>query len=224
MEGALRNGHVADFQAARGEDIEWVLADCARGNHHIDFEYYAGGCDRPLRLLVDGVEVVSSLSFPKTGSSWSSGSGRTESIYVQLAGGPAELTRIRLESIGYSGNNLLNMGIRFDSFLDATNSKPTQKVESLSADGADVGCPFYVKAPGGQSCAAGMITDTEDDCRAAGAEVGITFLKIGKYTPIGRPAGCFWDTNGYTYLNPALETTHVWDGSGGICRHVPEVS
>ena len=32
-----------------------------------------------------------------------------------------------------------------------------------------------------------------------------------------RPAGCFWDQNGYAYFNNILDATVTWGGVGGIC-------
>jgi hypothetical protein len=34
----------------------------------------------------------------------------------------------------------------------------------------------------------------------------------------GRPAGCFWDQNGRSYLNKNLRGFATWDGVGGLCR------
>ena len=213
FEGALRHGDVADFQAAQNEYVEWVLAGCAAGDYWVSFDYYAGTCDRPLRLSVDGVVVASELSFASTGG-WSI-LGTTARTKLTLAGSVGSTVRVRLESIGYSGNNLLRMSL---------HTSPAHAPDAGGAtDGGTVGCTFFSKATGGRSCAAGAVVDTEATCRQAAAEISMPFAKSVNQ-PDGRPAGCFWDRNGYCYFNAAHATSNVWGGTGGVCQELPAES
>ena len=223
FEGAVRNGDVADFQAATGEFIEWELAGCVAGRYAVAFEYYAGTCDRPLELSVDGAVLAPALSFPSTGG-WSH-LGVTASTTV--VPGATATVRIRLKSIGYSGNNILRLNLHAEA--EANDVAAAAHADRRAGQargpgwwaGQGVGCPFYSKAAGGQSCAAGALVDTEAMCRDAAAELGMPFRKA-VHSPSGRPAGCFWDQNGSCYFNTALETSNIWMGTGGACKSLPD--
>jgi len=214
--GAVRHGEVADFVGATGEYVEWAVSGCTAGSYTISFDYYAGSCDRPLRLLLDGEVVASSLSFPSTGG-WDA-LGTTAPVAVALGGPSSQTVAVRLESIGYSGNNILAMNLH----AAAAPTRRRRADEADEADGDAAGCAFYTKAVGGESCPPGEVTATEALCREAAAEFGMPFSKSVDW-PSGRPAGCFWDTNGAVYFNVNLETTDVWDGTGGACRGLPQI-
>lgn len=95
-----------DYLNPTGDFVEWTVESCSGGSATASFRYALGGGNRPLRVLVNNVEVESSLSFPATGS-WNSWS--EASFTVQLGAGT---NVVRLVAIGSSGANMDSLIIR----------------------------------------------------------------------------------------------------------------
>ena len=78
----------------------------------------------------------------------------------------------------------------------------------------------YYKAPKGENCPRGKVTETEDRCAKASSLMGYPFL--GVISSTDRPAGCFWDKDENCYFNVVVETRLTrLDGLnsvGGICK------
>jgi len=89
-----------DYLNANGDYVEWSLPSCSGGAATASFRYALAGGNRPLRVLVNGVEVTSSLSFPATGgwASWGEAS-----VEVHLNAGQ---NLVRLVAAGSSGANM----------------------------------------------------------------------------------------------------------------------
>jgi len=84
----------------------------------------------------------------------------------------------------------------------------------------------YYEADGGEDCPTPQKITTEAECRAAGDAIGRPFHSVGNDAGTingdhGRPSGCFWDQNGYTYLNTNAigwgNDGSQWSGVGGLC-------
>ena len=96
----------ADFNAARGDYVEWTYDATSAGQRTLTFRYANGGAtDRPLELRINGAVVTPSLSFAPTGA-WTT--WRTVTVTVTLAAGT---NRIRLTSIGSNGGNIDSLRI-----------------------------------------------------------------------------------------------------------------
>jgi len=95
-----------DYLNPTGDFVEWTVESCSGGSALASFRYALGGGNRPLRVLLNGAEVESSLSFPATGgwNSWSEAS-----FAVQLGAGT---NVVRLVAIGSSGANMDSLIIR----------------------------------------------------------------------------------------------------------------
>jgi hypothetical protein len=87
-----------DYINANDDYIEWA-ASCSGGSATLSFRYSLAGGNRPLQVLVNGVEAAASLSFPATGA-WNQWG--TASVDVDLSGGS---NTIRLVATGSSGAN-----------------------------------------------------------------------------------------------------------------------
>jgi len=87
-----------DYINPTGDYIEWTLP-CSGGSATLSFRYSLAGGNRPLQVLVNGVEAAASLSFPATGA-WNQWG--TASVDVELSGGS---NTIRLAVTGSSGAN-----------------------------------------------------------------------------------------------------------------------
>ncbi|WP_199621212.1 CBM35 domain-containing protein [Paenibacillus alkalitolerans] len=91
----------ADYTNASGDYVEWTVNASTAGTYTITIGYANGGStDRPLEIKVNGNVVVSSLSFPPTGS-WSTWS--TVSFTASLNAGN---NTVRATAIGSSGGNV----------------------------------------------------------------------------------------------------------------------
>jgi len=84
----------------------------------------------------------------------------------------------------------------------------------------------YYKADGGEDCLGSHKITSEAGCKAAAAAIGLPFNKVvddagTKNGDYGRPSGCFWDQNGYTYFNKNAvgwgNDDSQWGGVGGLC-------
>jgi hypothetical protein len=213
--GARKLDGGGDFVGATGESIEWTVGGCAAGAYMVTFDYFAGTADRPLRLSVDGHVVVDRLCFPSTAGWAVQGTTATTNVTFRPDSGTHTIT---LASIGYSGNNILQMN------LVSSDSASVPTADSSCKDPASFPTvTFYTEAAGGTSCVAAEVTATAAQCQVAGAELGLPFEKSVN-APSGRPAGCFWDINGRVYFNQALETIAVWDGTGGVCTKQSNVA
>jgi len=96
-----------DYLNANGDYVEWSLPSCSGGAATASFRYALGGGNRPLQVVVNGVEVTSSpgLSFPATGS-WASWA--EASLEVHLNAGQ---NTVRLVAAGSSGANMDSLTI-----------------------------------------------------------------------------------------------------------------
>jgi Ca2+-binding RTX toxin-like protein len=103
--GYTGTGYV-DFNAARGDAVEWTYDSPSAGQRTLTFRYANGGTtDRPLELKVNDAIINPRLSFAPTGG-WTT--WRTVTVTVQLAAG---VNRIRLTSIGSNGGNIDSLTI-----------------------------------------------------------------------------------------------------------------
>ncbi len=91
----------ADYVNASGDYIEWTLNASLAGSFTLKFRYANGSAaNRPLKLQVNGVEVVASLAFSPTGA-WATWS--VSSASANLIGGN---NKIRLTTTGSNGPNV----------------------------------------------------------------------------------------------------------------------
>jgi glucuronoarabinoxylan endo-1,4-beta-xylanase len=92
----------ADYNNATGDYVEFTLGANSAGAYPITFRYANGGTgDRPLQLSVNGVVVVSSLSFPVTGG-WATWAFTATNNVTLNAG----INTVRITSIGSNGANV----------------------------------------------------------------------------------------------------------------------
>ena len=92
----------ADYNNNTGDYVEFLLNASSAGTYPIAFRYANGGTgDRPLQLTVNGVVVVSSLSFPVTGS-WTTWLFTATNNVTFNAG----MNTVRITAIGSSGANV----------------------------------------------------------------------------------------------------------------------
>lgn len=104
----------ADCINAKGDFIEWSVDRSSEGAAFLRFRYANGSsADRPLKLDVNGETIISSLSFPPTGS-WSNWA--TVSIPANLVAGA---NKIRVTTNGYNGANLDHLQIVTSDTLEA---------------------------------------------------------------------------------------------------------
>jgi len=83
-----------------GDYIEWSLPSCSGGEATLHFRYALEGTDRPLQVLLNGVIVEASLSFPPSGV-WTV--YRRTALTVTLRAGA---NTVRLLAAGASGANV----------------------------------------------------------------------------------------------------------------------
>jgi len=88
-----------DYINPTGDYIEWTVPSCSGGSAIASFRYALQDDDRPLQVLVNGVEVIAALPFPFTGgwNQWGEAS-----VTVPLTAGT---NVIRLVVTGASGAN-----------------------------------------------------------------------------------------------------------------------
>jgi RHS repeat-associated protein len=98
-------GGFVDFTANTSGSITWSVTVDQAGAYDLKFRYALQGTDRPLRILVNGVEVAACLSFPDTGS-WKT--WRDVKTTAHLAAG---LNVITAEVINQSGANIDHLAI-----------------------------------------------------------------------------------------------------------------
>ncbi|MES2475031.1 MAG: family 16 glycoside hydrolase [Verrucomicrobiota bacterium] len=103
-EGFTGSGY-ADYQGTTGEYVQWTVNAAHAGSHTLAFRY-ASTTNRPLRILVNGVEVAASLAFNATGA-WTTYL-MTAPLTVNLNPGT---NTIRATSIGSSGGNLDHLSV-----------------------------------------------------------------------------------------------------------------
>ena len=89
-----------DYLAATDDFVEWTVQGCSGGSATASFRYALGSGNRPMQVLVNGVQVESALSFPSTGS-WASWS--EASFTVSLNAGT---NVVKLVASGSSGANM----------------------------------------------------------------------------------------------------------------------
>ena len=94
-----------DFQADRGEHINWVIQANKADEYSLSFRYALADGSRPLQLKVNGKVITKAMPFTSTGS-WL----RWETI-ATTANLKAGINDIRLESTGASGPNVDNLTI-----------------------------------------------------------------------------------------------------------------
>ena len=99
MSGYTGTGYV-EYQNPSNDYIHWIVQTKAPGSYELKFRYALASGDRPLRITINDVNVVSSLSFPSTGS-WTTWS--TVSTTQNLLTG---WNYIRATAIGSSGANI----------------------------------------------------------------------------------------------------------------------
>lgn len=80
---------------------------------------------------------------------------------------------------------------------------------------ARAGCSGYYRAPSRTNCPPGDGIFSSAECRTAGAAVGYRFNK--DVSDRNRPAGCFWDPNGFSYYNSQRPSNPPY--AGGICTN-----
>ncbi len=93
----------ADYTNASGDYIEWTVNAAAAGSYQLQFRYALNTGNRPLQIKVNGVTVVSSLSFPATGS-WTNWS--TVSTTQTLNSGANTVCATAISSSGANIDNL----------------------------------------------------------------------------------------------------------------------
>lgn len=75
---------------------------------------------------------------------------------------------------------------------------------------------FY-KADAAAACLPQDRIFDQSECESAGSNQGFPFRKVVSATD--RPAGCFWDNGGYSYLNTnSASSGSFWNGVGGLCN------
>jgi hypothetical protein len=96
-----------DYINPSGDYIEWTVDSCTAGLVTATFRYALSSGNRPLQVLVNGVEAVSSLDFHGCGANnWNTWCDT--SAQVELSAGT---NRIRLVAIGSSGANMDSLTI-----------------------------------------------------------------------------------------------------------------
>jgi len=149
-EAAVRHGGVFDDQHAgftgsgfvdylnpTGDYIEWSLPSCSGGEATLHFRYALAGADRPMEVLLNGVQVAASLSFPPS-NDWTV--YRRTALTVTLRAG---VNTVRLMTTGASGANL-------DSLL-VLSGTPS----------------YYIETYGIAECPSGQAVMTQDECYEA---------------------------------------------------------
>ncbi len=108
-----------DYQNASNDYIEWTAAATTAGVYTIGFRYALSAGNRPLKLTINGVDVVASLSFPATGAftTWAT----INTVQNLIAGN----NKIRLTAIGSSGGN-------FDEMTYSLNGPPNTKTYGVT--------------------------------------------------------------------------------------------
>jgi hypothetical protein len=126
-----------DYLNPTGDYIEWSLPSCSGGEATLHFRYALASGDRPMQVLLNGVEVTSSLSFPPTGS-WTV--YRRTALTVTLMTGA---NTVRLVTTGASGANM-------DSLL-VLSGTPS----------------YYIATYGDAACPSGQDVMTPEECVVA---------------------------------------------------------
>jgi hypothetical protein len=106
-----------DFMNSTNDYIKWNVYVPAEGNYTLTFRYALASSNRPLRLTINDVVKVASLSFPITGA-WTNWG--TFSTNQQLAEGP---NSIMLTAIGSSGGNFDELTISGGGISGLTNPR-----------------------------------------------------------------------------------------------------
>ena len=114
-----------DFTNASNDYIKWTANVPATGTYSLSFRYALATGNRPLKLTINGVDVIASIAFPPTGSfaTW----GYYTTTQVLNAGN----NEIKLTTIGFNGGNYDELVLFNPQDLGAINLKNVQKEKSL---------------------------------------------------------------------------------------------
>jgi len=177
-EGFTGSGFI-DYLNPTGDYIEWSLPSCSGGEATLHFRYALAGADRPLQVLLNGVEVAASLSFPPTGS-WARYT-RTALTVTLIPGA----NTVRLVATGVSGANT-------DSLL-VLSGTPS----------------YYIATYGDAACPSGKDVMTYAECETAHNQLELEIDPVWTGDNSGIPSMCstrehnwggqhhfHWDTSG----------------------------
>jgi hypothetical protein len=89
-----------DYVNANNDYVEWNLPSCTGGAVTLSFRYALSSGDRPLKVIVNGAEITSSLSTPATG-----GWNRYGTVDIAATFVPGANT-VKLQANGRSGANV----------------------------------------------------------------------------------------------------------------------
>lgn len=88
---------------------------------------------------------------------------------------------------------------------------------AIVSEADNVAATSFYKATGGAACLPQDRIFDQSECESAGKKLGHTFSKVTSSTD--RPAGCFWDKKGFSYLNTnSASSGNFWGGVGGLCN------
>jgi len=127
-DGSTGNGCM-DYQGGR-DSLTWVTTACQAGSYIAAFRYTLESGSRPLRVTVNGVDVVASQSFPATGG-WSKWG--TVGIPVTLGAGT---NTIALTGTGSSGGNFDKMTLTGSRWGAGVCYEATDQGSSTDAEAA----------------------------------------------------------------------------------------
>jgi hypothetical protein len=182
-EGFTGSGFV-DYLNPTGDYIEWDIPSCSGGEATLHFRYalfrYAlADPDRPLQVLLNGVEVAASLSFPPSGSF--ARYTRTALTVTLIPG----VNTVRLVATGASGANI-------DSLL-VLSGTPS----------------YYIATYGDAACPSGKDVMSYAECETAHNQLELEIDPVWTGDHSGIPSMCstrehnwggqhhfHWDTSG----------------------------
>merc|ERR1719350_1596405 len=75
----------------------------------------------------------------------------------------------------------------------------------------------YYKAAPAANCPKGHRIGYEEACKHAASKFTLKGYNKQVNDCDARPSGCFWDQNGYAYLNTCVTASASWGGVGGLC-------
>jgi len=88
---------------------------------------------------------------------------------------------------------------------------------AVVSSAVDVTKTSFYKADAASACLPQDRIFDQSECQSAGQNQGYTFQKVVHATD--RPAGCFWDNSGGSYLNTnGASSGTFWNGVGGLCN------
>jgi hypothetical protein len=117
-----------DYKNTSDDFIEWSITTEA-GLYSLQFRYAnSGSVNRPLRLEVNGVVVIDSLTFLPTGSF------DTWAVSSAVANLTAGINKVKLTAMGSSGPNIDHLALKYkNSLLTQKNAAAENRMTTLSS-------------------------------------------------------------------------------------------